>query len=134
MGSCAPYSESMTPPKLTFSYPRRGLDGHFATFRLGARIAETLRPGTLVDLVDSRTSKVLKRASVTHVYAGTLTEMAQRHSHMAHNWKDHPATERAGLLIASMMKRYPPGRVQDTSQVTVIYLQEQIENDFNATL
>lgn len=110
---------------LKFSYPRRGLSGQFATFRLGARVAQTHNPGDEVELVDSRSAKLLGRATVTEVYVGRLTDMAKLHSHMAHNWKDHPAAERPGLLVASMTKRYPPGRCTDDSLVSVLYLQEQ---------
>jgi hypothetical protein len=110
---------------LKFSYPRRGLQGHFATFRLGARAAEKYAPGTEVELVDSRSEKLLVRATVVEVHVGALTEMAHLHSHMAHNWRDHPVLERPGLLIASMKRRYPPNRVFDHSLVSVLYLTER---------
>lgn len=111
--------------QLKFGYPRRGLTGQFNTFRLGKSWAGKVEPGSQVDLVDSRSSKQLARATVTRIEQGTLTEMAQLHAGFAHNWKEHPADERAGLLVASMKKRYPPGRVLDTSIVTVIYMQEE---------
>ena len=120
---------------IAFSYPRRGLSGEFNTFRLGARAAEKLPPGTEVDLIDSRSKKVLKRATVTATHTGVLTELAQLHAHQAHNWKDHPPEQRAELLIASMKRRYPPNRVRDDSICSVIYLQEiQIENDRHSLL
>lgn len=114
----------MTLPKIAFGYPRRGLSGEFATFRLGRLAAEKYPPGARVELVDSRSKKTLKRATVTAVFTGVLTEMAARHAHQAHNWKEHPDAERPGLLIASMKKRYPPNRVLDTSICSVIYLKE----------
>ena len=114
----------MTQPTIAFSYPRRGLTGEFNTFRLGARAAEKYPPGTVVELVDSRTKRPLKRATVTCVFVGVLTEMASLHAHQAHNWKEHPAEDQANLLIFSMMKRYPPNRVHHTSVVSVIYLKE----------
>jgi len=110
--------------QLKFGYPRRGLSGQFNTFRLGARAAEKYAPGAQVELVDSRSEKLLVRATVTTIHVGTLTEMAQLHAHLAHNWRDHPTLEQPALLIASMKKRYPPNRVLDTSIVTVIYLNE----------
>lgn len=111
--------------QLKFGYPRRGLEGQFATFRLGARAAEKYSKGTQVELVDSRSAKLLKRATVTEVHVGVLSEMAQQHAHMAHNWKDHPADERAALLTASMKRRYPPNRCTDHSMVSVIYMKEE---------
>lgn len=36
--------------------------------------------------------------------------------------------ERPGLLVASMMKRYPPGRCREDSTVSVIYMKEQYDN------
>lgn len=109
---------------IKFSYPRRGLSGQFATFRLGVNTARNYSPGDSVELIDSRTSKLLKRATVTEVFVGRLSDMAQLHSHMAHNWRDHPEAERPGLLTASMMKRYPPNRCTEDSLVSVLYLQE----------
>lgn len=113
---------------LAFSYPRRGLTGEFATFRLGATAASKLTPGTRVELVDSRSKKLLKVATVTAVHVGVLTEMATLHAHQAHNWKDHPPEQRAELLIASMKRRYPPNRVRDDSVCSVIYLKEEHDN------
>ena len=84
---------------LAFSYPRRGLTGEFNTFRLGSRAAEKHPPGSVVELVDSRSKRPLLSATVTAVFTGTLTEMAARHAHMAHNWKDSPPEQRAELLI-----------------------------------
>ena len=117
----------MTHAVIRFSYPRRGLTGLFTTFRLGAKLSQTLAPGDQVDLVDARTEKLLGRAAVLAVYAGELQAMALSHAHLAHNWKEHPQAERSALLVASMKRRYPPGRVLDHSLVTVIYLQEQHE-------
>ena len=111
-------------PSLSFGYPRRGLTGEFATFRLGARAAEKHPPGTVVELVDARSKRPLLSATVTAVFVGTLTEMASRHAHQAHNWKDHPPDQRVELLVASMRKRYPPGRVDQNSLCSVIYLKE----------
>lgn len=64
------------------------------------------------------------RATVSAVFVGSLTEMAALHAHQAHNWKDSPETDRPALLIASMMKRYPPGRVLQNSICSVIILKE----------
>lgn len=111
--------------QIPFSYPRRGLDGQFNTFRLGANWATRVAPGDVVELVDSRSKKLLKRATVVSVHSGLITEMAQLHSHAAHNWKNHPEAERPALLIASMKKRYPPNRVRDDSMVSVLYLKEE---------
>lgn len=114
-------------PTISFSHPRRGLSGEFATFRLGSKVAEKHPIGSRVDLIDSRSKKVLKRATVVSLHTGVLTEMAQLHAHQAHNWKEHPEAERPGLLIASILKRfkhYGPTRCSENSLVTVIYLQE----------
>lgn len=108
---------------ISFSYPRRGLVGEFNTVRLGLKWAEKLPIGSVVDLIDSRSKKVLERAIVLSVVTGNLTDMAALHAHQAHNWKDYdPADQRPAMLIASMKKRYPPGRVFDDSKVSVIYL------------
>lgn len=109
--------------QLKFSYPRRGLSGRFNTFRLGTAAAR-LPVGELVELVDSRTGRVLKRATVQSVSVGQLRDMALLHAHNAHNWKDHPEEQRSDLLMASLKRRYPPNRVVDTSIVTVIELLE----------
>lgn len=111
-------------PTIKFSYPRRGLEGQFNTFRLGAALSKTLSPGVEVDLVDARTAKLLKRATVTAVHVGQLDTMAQQHAHLAHNWKDHPEQDRPALLVASLKRRYTPGRARDDSVVTVVYMQE----------
>ena len=113
-----------TPIKISFSYPRRGLFGDFATFRLGSGAAEKHPPGTAVELIDSRSKRTIKLAIVTAVYVGTLSDMATQHAHMAHNWKESPPGQRNALLVASMKKRYPPGRCSDNSICTVIYLKE----------
>lgn len=117
----------MTSP-IKFSYPRRGLTGDFNTFRLGRKLGQTLVPGEVVELVDSRTAKLLKRAIVTAVHTGQLDQMAQLHAGQAHNWKEHPEAERPALLVASMKRRYPPGRCVDTSIVSVIYMKEQYDD------
>lgn len=114
----------MTTSTLKFGYPRRGLSGQFNTFRLGAKLAQTLKPGDEVELVDSRSAKLLKRATVTAVHTGQLATMAREHAHLAHNWKEHPEAERPALLTASLIKRYPPGRATESSLVSVIYMQE----------
>lgn len=113
----------MNPTPIPFGYPRRGLTGRFATFRLGRAWAERVAPGDTVELVDARTQRPLKRATVLSVHQGTLDAMASLHAAHAHNWRDHPETERPALLQASLAKRYPPGRVKATSVVTVIYLE-----------
>jgi hypothetical protein len=110
--------------QIAFGYPRRGLDGLFNTFRLGKGLA-SLTPGEEVELVDSRSLKVLKRATVVSVHTGPLSQMAPLHARDAHNWKEHPFQERPALLVASLSKRYPPGRVQEHSPVTVIYMRTQ---------
>jgi hypothetical protein len=112
---------------IKFSYPRRGLTGEFNTFRLGAKLSQELAPGEVVELIDARTSKLLKRATVTGVHTGQLVPMAQQHAHLAHNWKEHPEAERSSLLVASLKKRYPPGRARDDSVVTVVYMREEHE-------
>lgn len=114
--------------QIPFSYPRRGLDGQFATFRLGAKWATKVTPGDVVELVDSRSHKLLKLATVVSVTTGQLDQMAKLHAHCAHNWKAHPEDERPGLLIASMKRRYPPGRVLETSMVSVIFMKEQVDD------
>jgi hypothetical protein len=117
----------MTLQTLVFGYPRRGLSGEFATFRLGSRAAEKYAPGTDVELIDSKSKRVLLCATVTEVHVGTLTEMASLHAHQAHNWKEHPTAERPGLLVDSMKKRYRhfgPDRCSDTSVCSVIFLRE----------
>ena len=110
--------------QLKFGYPRRGLSGEFSTFRLGAGWVEKCPVGSQVELVDSRTSRVIVRATVVSVTTGQLDQMAKLHAHSAHNWKNHPEAERPGLLVASLTKRYPPVRVNESSVVSVIYLQE----------
>jgi len=113
-------------PQLAFSYPRRGLSGEFNTFRLGVKWASECPPGSTVELVDARTKRVLGRATVRFVIVGKLNDLAPRCADLAHNWKDHPvASERPGLLVASMKRRYPPNRVRDDSVVSVIYLTEK---------
>lgn len=114
----------MTTSTLAFGYPRRGLSGEFATFRLGAKAAENNPVNTVVELVDSRSKKLLARATVTAVHTGTLNDVALLHAGAAHNWKEHSQAERPALLVASIKKRFPPGRVRDDSICTVIYLKE----------
>lgn len=80
-------------------------------------------PGSVVDLVDARTGKLLKTATVRAVHVGPLNVMAQQHAHSAHNWKTAPEAERPALLKASMAKRYFPGRVREDSVVTVLDLE-----------
>jgi hypothetical protein len=107
---------------IKFGYPRRGLQGSFNTFRLGTGLAN-LKPGAQVELVDARSGKLLKLATVKGTSVGQLDQMAALHAHRAHNGKDHPADQRAELLIASMKRRYPPNRCTETSVVTVIDLE-----------
>ena len=111
--------------QLKFGYPRRGLSGEFCTFRLGAAWVTKYPVGSEVELVDSRTDKVLVCARVVSVTTGQLDQVAKLHAHSAHNWKNHPEAERPGLLVASLTKRPPPGRVNESSVVSVIYLQEK---------
>lgn len=113
--------------QIAFGYPRRGLEGAFNTFRLGTSWVEKCPPGTEVELVDARTKRLIKRATVLRVFTGTLTEKAQLHAKWAHNWTSYPEERRSELLVESMKKRYPPNRVRDDSIVSVIYLQEIVE-------
>lgn len=112
------------PPQLAFGYPRRGLTGYFNTFRLGVTVLQDCQPGRVVELVDSRSKKVLGRARVVEAHVGLLLDMAHQHVAWAHNWRDQVPRAAPADLIASMKKRYPPGRVRDDSVVSVIYLQE----------
>lgn len=112
---------------IAFGYPRRGLAGDFNTIRLGLSWVAKCEPGAQVELICSRSKKLLKRATVVSVHTGTLLEMASLHAHQAHNWKEHPEADRSALLVTSMMKRYPPGRCTETSMVSVIYLKEEPE-------
>lgn len=112
---------------IAFSHPRRGLNGTFATFRLGARWANKLTAGEVVDLVDARTKKPLLRAEVVNVHTGELAQMAATHAKAAHNWQEHPEDERADLLLASMRRRFKhwgPSRTSDTAPCSVIFLRE----------
>lgn len=121
----------MTQTTISFSYPRRGLSGTFNTFRLGSGAANKLIPGLQVDLIDSRSKKLIGRATVIGTHVGSLREMAALHSPHAHNWKDSPEGERAALLTASMLRRYKhygPTRCSEDSICSVIYLKE-IENE-----
>lgn len=113
-------------PQLAFGYPRRGLEGIFNTFRPGVAVLQRCQPGRVVELIDPRSKKVLGRAIVLSAHVGLLSEMATQHVVHAHNWKDDPRPnwQRAPDLIASMKKRYPPGRITDSSVVSVIYLQK----------
>jgi hypothetical protein len=111
-------------PQLAFGYPRRGLTGVFNTFRLGVGAVKDCQPGRVVELVDARTKKVLGHAAVLRVHVGLLHEMAEAYASDAHNWREFPDTDRVGLLVASMKKRYPPNRVHDDSVVSVFYLKE----------
>lgn len=112
---------------IAFSHPRRGLNGTFATFRLGARWADKLTQGETVDLVDARTKRPLLRAEVLSVHTGALALMAATHAKAAHNWQEHPEDERADLLLASMRRRFKhwgPSRTSDTAPCSVIFLRE----------
>lgn len=115
--------------QIAFSYPRRGLEGVFNTFRLGGAWVDKCKPNEVVDLIDARSKRVLKRATVLRVFVGTLTELASTHARWAHNWKDSPPESQAALLVESMKKRYPPNRVRDDSVVSVIYLKELVDGD-----
>lgn len=110
--------------QMKFGYPRRNLKGEFVTFRLGHKAAKDYLIGELVDLIDSATGRVLLRAQVIGKDGGTLQQMATKWAHMAHNWLDHPQEQRASLLVASMKKRYFPGRCTDESHTTVIRIRE----------
>ncbi|WP_156507113.1 hypothetical protein [Comamonas thiooxydans] len=112
------------PKQMKFGYPRRNLKGEFVTFRLGQKAGRDYLVGDFVDLIDSRTGKVLLHAKVVATDCGELQDMASKWAHMAHNWLDHPAMQRAQLLVTSMKKRYFPGRCQDNSHTTVIHLIE----------
>jgi hypothetical protein len=115
---------------IAFSHPRRGLEGTFATFRLGAKWAEKLTPGETVELVDARSKRPLKRATVVVVKTGGLAAMATHFGQWAHNWQDHPVDERPDLLLASIRRRFKhwgPNRTADTAPCSVIFLQEVID-------
>jgi hypothetical protein len=112
---------------IAFSYPRRGLQGVFATFRLGHRWAETLTAEQEVELIDARTKRPLLRAKVLGVKTGELLTLAQMYSKWAHNWREHPEDERSTLLLASMRSRFKhwgPHRTADSAPCSVIFLKE----------
>lgn len=116
---------------IAFSYPRRGLNGTFNTFRLGNSWATKLTRSEVVDLIDAKTKRVLLRATVIGVFTGPMRELATRHARWAHNWTEHPADQRADLLVASMLRRFAhwgPARCSETAICSTIYLRE-IEND-----
>jgi hypothetical protein len=106
--------------QLSFGYPRRGLEGHFCTFRLGQAAVKKFAPGDQVELVDARSRKVLKVATVSGVLVGVLSEMAIVHGRNAHNWREFE--DPSALLVASMIRRYPPKRCTETSICSVIYM------------
>ena len=115
----------MATKQIKFGYPRRNLKGEFVTFRLGHKAGRDYQSGDSVELVDSRSGKVLVIAEVVDVDGGTLQDMAGKHGHLAHNWLEHPEEQRASLLMESMKRRYFPGRCEDSSHTTVIRLREK---------
>jgi len=112
---------------IAFSHPRRGLEGTFATFRLGGKWAEKLNKGDIVSLVDARTKRPLKTATVVSVTTGELATMARSFGRWAHNWQEHPVADRPDLLLASIRKRFKhwgPNRTADSAPCSVIFLKE----------
>ena len=88
-----------------------------------------VQPGEQVELVDARSGKLLKVATVKGVHVGPLDQMAQQHAHAAHNWKTFPLEERPSLLVHSLSKRYRPGRVKADSLVTVFDLEADDDSE-----
>jgi len=113
---------------IAFSHPRRGLEGTFATFRLGAKWAEKLAKGDTVELIDARTKRALKTATVVGVTTGQLADMASSYGRWAHNWQEHPEVDRPALLLESIRKRFKhwgPKRTADDAPCSVIFLREE---------
>ncbi|QFZ84528.1 hypothetical protein GFK26_18030 [Variovorax paradoxus] len=112
---------------IAFSHPRRGLEGTFATFRLGSKWAEKLTQGDTVELIDARTKRPLKTAKVVSVTTGELAAMASTFGRWAHNWQEHPVADRPQLLLESIRRRFKhwgPNRTADSAPCSVIFLKE----------
>lgn len=110
---------------LDFAPPVAGLDGLFNTIRLGPRMSRVLVPSTKIVLVHRPKNVVLGFATVIETECATLREIAHKHAHLNHNQKGLEPEGAAQRLIAAMVKRYGPQKVNEDSKVSMILLQRK---------
>jgi hypothetical protein len=107
---------------IEFSPPMSGLEGEFNTFRLGVAWSKRLAPGDTVCLMNKKEFSLMGYAEVKAVHVGKLSDMSALHARRNHNQLGLPSDGAGERLIANMIRRYGPHKVNHTVKVTVIYM------------
>lgn len=107
---------------------REGTDRQlFATFRLHLTWAKRLTKGRVVLLADTKTRTVYGKAKVLEVHSGKILSVLKDWAHRSHLEPERPYespiySRAADRRFASLLRRYGPHRVSETSNLTAIIL------------
>lgn len=109
-------------PLLTFRPPLKGFGGDFNTFRLGTAWYYRIGPGVKASLVDTSTNTVFGKAEVVEAVVGPLAEMCEEHAANNHAMLDIDPALAAEKMKKLIRQSYGMVEIDETSEVTVIYL------------
>lgn len=109
-------------PLLTFRPPLRGFDGEFNTFRLGSAWYYRIGKGVKAALVDTTTAQVFGKAEVISAEVGPLDEMCREHAYLNHSLLGLDQEEAAIKMRKLIRQVYGMVEIDDSTQMTVIYL------------
>lgn len=109
-------------PLLTFRPPLKGFEGEFNTFRLGTAWYYRIGPGVTASLVDTSTNAVFGKAKVIEAIVGPLAEMCEEHAASNHAMLGVDPALAAVKMKKLIRQSYGMVEIDETSEVTVIYL------------
>ncbi len=109
-------------PLLTFRPPLIGFEGEFNTFRLGTAWYYRIGPDVRTALVDTSTNTIFAKAIVTDVFVGSLAEMCDEHAYMNHTMIGLDQDDASQKMRKVIKQVYGMAGIDDSSQMTVIYL------------
>jgi hypothetical protein len=116
-------------PLLTFRPPLRGFEDDFNTFRLGTAWYYRIGPGVKAALVDTSTNAIFAKAEVVDVVTGPLAEMCEEHAQYNHAMLHLNPDEAAEKMRKLIRQSYGMVEVDESSEVTVIYLRNLNADD-----
>lgn len=116
-------------PLLTFRPPLKGFEGEFNTFRLGTAWYYRIGPGVTAALVDTSTSTIFAKAKVVDVVTGPLADMCEEHAQYNHAMFGLDPDEAAEKMRKLIRQSYGMAEVDESSDVTVIYLRKLSAED-----
>ena len=105
-----------------FIPPIIGTEDEFNTFRIGEKLAKTLKVGEEVFLMDEKEKLVFGKARVEAIEVGKLGEMCLIHAHKNHTELAKDPNTASERLFKTIQRIYGPHIAEPHKKTTVLYL------------